>query len=50
MAKLTKKKLKYFIMDEKKANKEYRKYGLPLLARDEAKHRRILIKKLKARK
>ena len=47
--KLTPKKLKYFIADEKKANKEYRKYGLPNLARDEAKHRRFLIKRLKLR-
>jgi hypothetical protein len=44
---LTNKKIKYFIADEKKASKEYRKYGLPNLARDEAKHRRFLIKKLK---
>lgn len=41
------KKLKYFIKDEKAANKEYRKYGLPNLARDEAKHRRILTRLLK---
>jgi len=45
--KLTKSKLKYFIADEKKAVKEYRKYGLPNLAKDEVKHRRFLIKKLK---
>jgi hypothetical protein len=47
MTKLTKKKIAYFIKDEKKANREYRKYGLPNLARDEAKHRKFLIKKLK---
>jgi hypothetical protein len=33
--------------DEKKATKEYRRYGLPNLAKDEAKHRRFLLKKLK---
>jgi rubrerythrin len=43
----SKKKLEYFIKDEKHANKEYRKYGLPNLARDEAKHRRILTRLLK---
>lgn len=47
MAKLTKKKIKYFIADEKKAVKEYRKYGLGNLARDEARHRKFLMKKLK---
>jgi len=47
MTKLTRKKVKYFISDERKAVKEYRKYGLPNLARDEAKHRRFLVKKLK---
>jgi hypothetical protein len=45
--KLTKKKLKYFIMDEKKAAKEYRKYGLSNLAKDESKHRIFLQKKLR---
>ncbi len=43
------KKLKYFIKDEKQASKEYRKYGLPNLAKDEAKHRRYLNKMLKKR-
>ena len=47
MSKLTKKKLRYFIADEKKAVKEYRKYGLGNLAKDEAKHRKFLMKKLK---
>lgn len=46
MTRLTKKKLRYFIKDEKKSVKEYRKYGLSRLAKDEAKHRRFLIKKL----
>lgn len=41
------KKLKYFIKDEKSASKEYRKYGLSNLAKDEAKHRRILTRMLK---
>jgi hypothetical protein len=45
--KLTKKKLKYFIKDEKKAVKEYRKYGLNNLARDEARHRKFLNRKLR---
>lgn len=45
--KLTKKKLKYLILDEKKAAKEYRKLGFPNLAKDESKHRRFLLKKLK---
>src|SRR4030066_2035833 len=43
--KLSKKKLKYFIKDEKKASKEYRKYGLNNLAKDEYKHRKFLPKK-----
>ena len=47
--KLTPKKIKYFIKDERKAVKEYRKYGLPNLARDEAKHRKFLLKKLRIR-
>ena len=47
--KLTKKKLKYLIKDEKKAAIEYRKLGLIKIARDEAKHRKLLINKLKSR-
>jgi hypothetical protein len=47
MTKMSEKKLKYFIKDEKHAAKEYRKYGLPHLARDESKHRRILMRRLK---
>ena len=42
----SRKKLKYFIADEKKASKEYRKYGLTGLAKDESRHRRYLKKKL----
>lgn len=45
--KLTKAKIKYFMRDEKKAVAEYKKYGLHSLARDEAKHRKFLKKKLK---
>jgi len=44
---LGKKQLKYLIADEKKAAKYYRKHGLHELAEDEAKHRRILTRKLK---
>lgn len=47
---ISKKKLAYFISDEKKAAKEYRKVGFPNLAKDESKHRRFLIKKLKEQK
>ena len=45
----SKKKLEYFIKDEKKASKEYIKYGLPNLARDERKHRKYLARMLKKR-
>jgi hypothetical protein len=45
--KLTKAKIKYFMADEKMATKEYLKYGLPNLAKDEAKHRKFLLGKLK---
>ena len=41
------KKLKYLIKDEKQASKMYVKYGLPNIARDERKHRRILMRMLK---
>jgi hypothetical protein len=44
------KKLNYFIKDERKAAAEYRKYGFPNLARDESKHRKFLLKKLKGGK
>jgi len=46
---ITKKKLRYLINDERKASKEYRKLGFPNLAKDESKHRRFLVKKLKAK-
>lgn len=45
--KLTRKKIKYFVRDEKKAVKEYRRYGLKKLARQEAEHKKYLIKRLK---
>jgi hypothetical protein len=40
--KLNKKKLRYFIKDETKAIKEYKKHGLYSLAKDEASHRTFL--------
>ena len=46
---LSVKKLKYLIKDEKQAAKFYSKHGLPELAEDERKHRRILMRKLKRR-
>lgn len=45
--KLSKRKLKSLIRDEKMASKEYRSYGFKSLAKDEAKHKRFLEKKLK---
>ena len=47
MVKPTCKKIKEFIKDETAGNKVYMKYGLPNLAKDERKHRRILKSKLK---
>lgn len=44
--KLTKKKIKYFIKDERNAVKEYHKYGLHNLEKDERKHKSFLLKKL----
>jgi len=46
--KLTKAKIKEFIADEKAGNKVYRKYGLKSLAKDEARHKKFLEKKLKS--
>ena len=40
--KLTKAKLKYFIKDEKKAVKEYHKFGLHGLERSERGHSKFL--------
>jgi hypothetical protein len=45
--KLNKKKIKYFIADEKKAVREYHKYGLHGLAYDEKRHMKYLRKKYK---
>lgn len=45
--KLTKAKAKYFLKDEKKASKEYKKYGLNKLAKSEARHAKFFKKKLK---
>ena len=42
MPKISIKKLRFYINDEKKANREYRHYGFYNLAKDEAKHRRFL--------
>jgi hypothetical protein len=41
------KKLKEMIKDEKKASKEYHKYGFHNLAKDESRHKRFLSKKMK---
>ena len=38
MAKLTCKKIKYFMKDEKKASRGYGKLRLPRLAKDEKRH------------
>jgi len=38
MKKLSRKKIQYFIKDERKAAKEYKRLGLPGLAKDEKKH------------
>jgi len=48
MAKLTCKKIKQMIKDEEKGAKEYMKYKLPCLAKDELHHKRILKQKLKS--
>ena len=47
MTKLTKKKIEYFIKDEKKATKEYHKYGLHNLEKDERSHAKFLTAKNK---
>ena len=44
--KLTKKQIKEFIADEKKGIKEYKKFHLNKLAKDESKHLKFLKKKL----
>jgi hypothetical protein len=50
MPKPTLKTLKKLAKDERKASKEYRAYGLHGLAKDESKHRRVLMKEIKKRK
>ncbi len=44
----TKKRLKFLIADEKKASKEYKRYGYTKLSKDEASHRKFLKKKYNA--
>jgi hypothetical protein len=44
------KKLREFIKDEKDGSKLYIKYGFPKLAKDESRHRRFLLKKMKKMK
>lgn len=46
MKKLTKRKLKSFIKDEMMATREYHKYGLHNLEKDERKHHEFLKKLL----
>ena len=41
------KKLRAFLVDEQKAVKEYKKYGFPSLARDEARHARFISKRIR---
>jgi hypothetical protein len=50
MKHLSTKRIKYFIADEGKAVREYRKLGLPKLAKDEAKHKRFFQGLLKVEK
>lgn len=45
--KLTKKKIKALIKEEKSASKMYRKYGLKKIAKQEAQHFKFLSKKLR---
>jgi hypothetical protein len=49
MKKLTCSRMRYLMKDEKKASKEYRKYGFKGLSKDEARHRRFLLKKYNQR-
>ena len=48
-SKITKKKVNYFISDEKKASKEYHKYGFHSIAKDEESHERYF-ENLKAKR
>jgi hypothetical protein len=47
--KLTKAKAKYFMKDEKKASKQYKKLKLKKLSRDEKNHYRFFKKFLKTK-
>jgi len=47
MKKITSKKLKKLITEEKKASKEYRSYGFKGLSKDESNHSKFLKRKLK---
>lgn len=47
MKKLTKTKIKAMIKAENKAKKEYKKYGLKLISKDEGSHAKMLKRKLK---
>ena len=46
MKKLTESKMRYFLADERKASKEYAKYGLGKFSKDEARHARFFKMKL----
>lgn len=48
--KLSAKKLRELIRDEKAGARDYRKYGLKRLASDESRHRKFLTKRLKSLK
>lgn len=50
MKKMTKRKLKAWIKEEKMSAREYDSYGLPELARDERHHAKVLTKILKEMK
>jgi rubrerythrin len=47
MKKVTRRWLRAMIKDEKIASRTYKQYGFPSLARDEARHKRVLKKALK---
>lgn len=48
--KLTQKKIKELIVEERQASKMYRGYGFPKIARQESGHKKFLTKLLKERK
>jgi hypothetical protein len=45
--KMSKEKAKELIREERASAKMYRRYGLPTIAKDESRHRRILERRLK---